>query len=303
MTLWVDGALPFGDGVVDATAAGTPRPTADDLEPVRIAAGRCRGRRVRPGRLKRDVHYTLDPSNDRTTTGWTGRRGIDASALFRLLSDPDRSPGSSRAPGRDYPITPGHYLMLGDNSPCEPRRPCLGPRRQIDPDRPGSRLGRFGPGELGGPRTAPDRQGVLRLLAAPQARSGPTSGWARIFAFLFFRISDISDGYESSSLFPSSAPWAHVVERRSSRRIQARPGRLGKIRLRGRGSRLSRERRTAREIRSFFSTRLLSLAPAARGLTRPKILLDLLLRIHQSPGTDGYPSGPGRNDAGSRRAS
>ena len=60
--------------------------------------------------------------------------------------------------------------MLGDNSPWSRDGTGLG---QFGPDRPGAsgpRLGRLGPAELGGSRSAPDRQGVLRLLASSQAR-------------------------------------------------------------------------------------------------------------------------------------
>ena len=55
------------------------------------------------------------------------------------------------------------FFMMGDNSPREQGQPGLGDRTGYPPgsvDRPQA---------LGGPTSAPDRQGVLRLLAARES--------------------------------------------------------------------------------------------------------------------------------------
>ena len=57
--------------------------------------------------------------------------------MFDLLSDPARFPRLTRYPPRDYPIGPGRYLMLGDNSPWSRDGRAWGRADQIDPDLPG----------------------------------------------------------------------------------------------------------------------------------------------------------------------
>ena len=119
--------------------------------------------------LKRDVYYTLDPSE----VGLCELRRRPALGRLRGLLRPAVGPArfaalEHRRP-RDYPIAPGRYLMLGDNSPWSRDGRAWGRADQIDPDRPDRGWDDSGPGELGGPRSAPDRQGVLRLLAPPQA--------------------------------------------------------------------------------------------------------------------------------------
>ena len=61
LTLWVDGDLPFGEGVSYPAGPEPGPPTAADLEPVRIAAHQAEIA-VDGLVLKRDVYYTLDPS-------------------------------------------------------------------------------------------------------------------------------------------------------------------------------------------------------------------------------------------------
>jgi signal peptidase I len=115
LTLSVDGELPFGEG---CTYESTPRvlgPSADDLQPVRI---RARGASVRVEKLvlKRDIYYTLDPAEaDYANLASPG--SVRPSELFEILSDPARFSMLSHRPPKEYPIRPGHYLMLGDNSP------------------------------------------------------------------------------------------------------------------------------------------------------------------------------------------
>lgn len=134
LTLWVDGELPFGDGVCDPDDPGPAAPTADDLAPARISA---QGAAVAIEQLvlKRDAYYTLEPSeSDYTNLGQDAR--FDSSAFFRLLSEPDEFSRLVRREPRDYPIGPGRYLMLGDNSPWSRDARAWGRIDQIDPSRP-----------------------------------------------------------------------------------------------------------------------------------------------------------------------
>ena len=112
-----------------------PAPTAADLEPARIAAQRAS---IEVDRLilKRDVYYTLEPAES-DYSNLDGSARIEPSALLELLSDPARFPKLTRYPARDYPIGPGRYLMLGDNSPWSRDGRAWGSSDQIDPDLPG----------------------------------------------------------------------------------------------------------------------------------------------------------------------
>ena len=65
--------------------------------------------------------------------------------------------------------------MLGDNSPWSRDGRAWGTLDQIDPDLPGHGWDNSGRAELGGPGSSLDRQGVLRLLASPQAGLAPAS--------------------------------------------------------------------------------------------------------------------------------
>ena len=109
-------------------------PTADDLEPVRIAAHQAEIA-VDGLVLNRDVYYTLDPS-EVDYANLDGDARFDASALFELLSDPDQFGRLSWREPRDYPIAPGRYLMLGDNSPWSRDARAWGHVDQIDPALP-----------------------------------------------------------------------------------------------------------------------------------------------------------------------
>jgi len=136
LTVWIDGALPFNEGRTYDSPRLYLSPAAADLEPVRIAA---RGAAVEVDRLvlKRDIYYTLEPAEpDYSNLEETSR--IDSSALLVLLSDPARFSGLAHNPPRDYPIGPGHYLMLGDNSPWSRDARAWGRADQVDPDLPGS---------------------------------------------------------------------------------------------------------------------------------------------------------------------
>ena len=134
LTLWIDRDLPFGDGRLYPSIPEARVPTAADLEPVRIAS---RGAEVAIDSLvlKRDVYYTLDPSrSDYANFGDDARS--DGSTLVHLLSDPARFDTLEHRRPRDLPIAPGHYLMLGDNSPLSSDGRAWGQSDQIDADRP-----------------------------------------------------------------------------------------------------------------------------------------------------------------------
>ena len=115
LTLWVDRDLPFGQGFSYPTTLEPSVPTSEDLEPVRIAsqnASIAMSRLI----LRRDIYYTLDPAEpDYANLGEAVL--YQSSALFELLADPDRFAALSHRAPREFQIAPGHYLMLGDNSP------------------------------------------------------------------------------------------------------------------------------------------------------------------------------------------
>jgi signal peptidase I len=134
LTLWVNGDLPFGDGVTYDSDPARVAPTAADLEPARIATQKAA---VEVDRLvlKRDIYYTLDPSlSDYANLG--GSAEFDSSALFDLLSEPTQFPRLAHRAPHDYPVESGRYLMLGDNSPWSRDARAWGRIDQIDPDFP-----------------------------------------------------------------------------------------------------------------------------------------------------------------------
>ena len=135
LTLWVDGRLPFGAGPKYDSRLESPVPTAADLEPARIAAMRA-SIEVDQLILRRDVYYTLEPAES-DYSNLDGSVRTESSALFDLLSDPARFAALTRYPPRDYPIGPGRYLMLGDNSPWSRDGRAWGGSDQIDPELPG----------------------------------------------------------------------------------------------------------------------------------------------------------------------
>ncbi len=148
LNLWVDGATPFGDGVpYDDRLGPPPTPTPLDLNPASVAVN---GLSARVSRLvlKRDIYYTLYPGeadyggHDAPPSHRLGRavglaahegrvdtnaaqaflvayddydrRGV---AIFDLLANPALFPALVVNPSKNYEIRPGHYMMLGDNSP------------------------------------------------------------------------------------------------------------------------------------------------------------------------------------------
>ena len=139
LTLVVDGLLPFGDGKpcepedsqVALRAHGSPisnrresRPRAQALRLTRLV-------------LKRDIYYTLQPAESDQLSledfAQAGPRGF-----FDLLADPARYASLGSPQARDYPLGPGCYLMLGDNSPWSRDGRAWGRRDQIDQNEPGA---------------------------------------------------------------------------------------------------------------------------------------------------------------------
>jgi signal peptidase I len=109
LTVWVDGSLPFGDGVAYDPAAERGPTKENDLQPASIGAQGA-GVSVHKIRLWRDTYYTLDPH-------WSD----SGQAGDRLVGDDWADPGRWKVlknlPAKTLYIQPGHYLCLGDNSP------------------------------------------------------------------------------------------------------------------------------------------------------------------------------------------
>jgi signal peptidase I len=133
LTLWVDGKLPFGDGLTyDEPRSGTA--TAADLEPARIGA-RNAAIEVAGLLLERDTYYTLEPAED-DYANFDGLAKTDSTEFFDLLSDPARFGELEHHPARDYVLGPGRYLMLGDNSYWSRDARAWGQADRFDPDYP-----------------------------------------------------------------------------------------------------------------------------------------------------------------------
>lgn len=125
LTLWVDGVTPFGEGLAYDDPGAAYIPTAADLDPVGVAVRGVKAR-VSGLVLRRDIYYTQNPRDpDYKAAGvYEGIDRNDASPYGRVLKlmdflgDPARF-GEFRdlAAHGAYTVRPGHYLMLGDNSP------------------------------------------------------------------------------------------------------------------------------------------------------------------------------------------
>ncbi len=125
LTLWVDGRTPFGEGVRfdgDDGHDGPVGPTAADLDPVGI--GLAGGPATVSGlRIDRDIYYTLKPGSAdygglwQLLPGTAHNRDGQIAEVFDLLADPSRFAALTEAPPRDFPIAPGSFMMMGDNSP------------------------------------------------------------------------------------------------------------------------------------------------------------------------------------------
>jgi signal peptidase I len=109
LTVWVDGSLPFGDGV-PYDPPGQRGPTAaNDLQPASIGA-QGTGVSVHKIKLWRDTYYTLDPHWSDSGLAGNALAGDD-------WAIPDRWDVLRKLPAKTFYVQPGHYLCLGDNSP------------------------------------------------------------------------------------------------------------------------------------------------------------------------------------------
>ncbi len=86
--------------------------------------------------LKRDVYYTLEPAeSDYSNLDRTARTEPSALLGSSLRSGP--FPDAVALSCAEYPIRPGYYMMLGDNSPWSRDGRAWGNADQINPDLPG----------------------------------------------------------------------------------------------------------------------------------------------------------------------
>jgi signal peptidase I len=137
LTLWVDDALPFGEGRVfeSAEQEGLCVPAVADLEPARLAAQEA-DLSVSELVLKRDIYYTLHPSHadldDLQNIAFSGPH-----AFFDVLADPARYAALTWATPNEYALGEGRYLMLGDNSPWSRDGRAWGRTDQKSRDDPG----------------------------------------------------------------------------------------------------------------------------------------------------------------------
>jgi signal peptidase I len=106
LTVWVDGSLPFGDGVAYAAPSQHGPREKNDLE--RPAGIGTRGAAVSVRKLKlwRDTYYTTGKSGGPSSADETFNP--QDSATWHGLKDP---------PVATFYVQPGHFLCLGDNSP------------------------------------------------------------------------------------------------------------------------------------------------------------------------------------------
>lgn len=101
LTLWVDGSLPFGEGVT--YEAAKPGPTPNDLKPASIGV-RGAAMQVNSLKLWRDTYYTVEPGSPDV-----GHNGPE-------WDDPETWEPLQRLPARTFYVQPGHCFCLGDNS-------------------------------------------------------------------------------------------------------------------------------------------------------------------------------------------
>jgi signal peptidase I len=135
LTLKIDKTYPFGDGRSYDDRPNPSSPTAEDLEPVRIGTI-SHDIAVSGLVLKRDIYYTLQPTEPDEML-LIDVRDLGSSTFFDFLSDPSQFAKLEHQGARDYPISPGCYMMLGDNSPWSRDGRAWGRNDQIRGDKPG----------------------------------------------------------------------------------------------------------------------------------------------------------------------
>lgn len=122
LTLWIDGDLPFGEGLTYETAETHVVPTVEDLKPVKIAVKGISAE-VSGLVLKRDLYYTQDPSKSDYSDldlRWPpvgDQTDYAVNHMLDILSDPEMFPTIGGLKGKEYAIAPGRFMMMGDNSP------------------------------------------------------------------------------------------------------------------------------------------------------------------------------------------
>lgn len=117
LTLWVNHRKPFGDGVEYTPEKGeSAGPQAADLKPVGLAVRDCKVSVSRLS-LSRDIYYTVDPRSFDYSENFWNISPYDGDDYFKRLSDPKLFTVFAEARHQDYPIAPGRYMMMGDNSP------------------------------------------------------------------------------------------------------------------------------------------------------------------------------------------
>ena len=105
LTLWVDSALPFGEGVVYQPPA-LRGPTENDLQPASISV-RAGALAVTRLKLWRDTYYTVYINSSDTANGPNGPIDFARPADWEPMRN---------LPVKTLYVQPNHFLCLGDNS-------------------------------------------------------------------------------------------------------------------------------------------------------------------------------------------
>ena len=155
LTVWVDDALPFGDGVAYRPPSTEGPTEANDLKPAGVGLKGVGGT-ILGLRLWRDTYYSTAEFDQRGASGANGGPSADADPAYPdagsgvQFADPSTWGRLDRLPTRTLYVQPGHYLCLGDNSPQSsdgrlwglvPERLLLG--RAVDIYYPFDRFGRI----------------------------------------------------------------------------------------------------------------------------------------------------------------
>jgi signal peptidase I len=106
LTVWVDNALPFGDGVDYEPKEPGPRKENDLERPASVGANGA-GVRVDHLQLWRDTYYTVAADGSPSAGDVPGVE----------FANPETWDGLKQMPVRVMRVQPGHYLCMGDNSP------------------------------------------------------------------------------------------------------------------------------------------------------------------------------------------
>jgi signal peptidase I len=138
LTVWINHLTPFGDGIPYEIDTKEPTgPQAADLRPVGLAV---RNGKVSVSRLKlsRDIYYTLHPSGYDYSENLWNTPILSSGDLFELLSDPKKFSAYGNVRHVDFPIGPGRYMMMGDNSPLSKDSRAWSNADRKDPNQPGA---------------------------------------------------------------------------------------------------------------------------------------------------------------------